>query len=479
MVPPGLWDTHDGGNSTMPDMPGPRGKTFAGPWLEQQIILSAMVGFVSILIFGLWKRHYPKIYMARHHIQGSALPYQQIRNSVFGWILPTLLYSDHSALHTVGLDGAVALLFLKMGFVYLVLSSLWAVFVLIPVHYYTNGWIDGVKPGETFGEAEPVTLAMESLAKPRDPLPFIPLPNIVTRDTLYENTQLVSTFFYSLLAMWVLSRTYAVFISFRQGHAGVQPNTRTARTVEIRQLPDHLVSEDELWGYFSDIRLDVENISILKKTRVLDKLLSKRSHALFRLEKAWNTWITDPTEAQNYDPEQIREQTKHMMRPPAPGAAPFVAAAVQSNRPRPTMVRPWWNLLGPRVDLIDQLSYEFNTLDEAVSRMRASSFEHGHTAFVTFKNAWSAVRIHLAYMTANCQPSRSLPHAWLFLHGACGGTARYYLGQRGDKRLGSPTSAMDYVVYDWRAAYFHALDRFCVSDAGQLERNQAIHALVG
>lgn len=386
----GPWDLPSGNNETVPDMPGPRGKTFAGPWLQQQIVLSLSIGFVSMLVFGVWKRHYPAMYLARHHAQGSALPYQKMRNGIFSWIAPTILYSDHSVLHTVGLDGAVALLFLKMGFVYLTLSTLWAVFILMPVNYYSNGWVDGVKPGETPGDNIDIMLITKK--QPKDPLPFLPFPSIVTRDTLYENTQLLSTFLYSLLAMWILRRTYHVFITYRQGHACLQRGSETARTVEIRMLPDHLRTIESLESYFGDIHLDVEHVSLLKDTQLLDKLLIRRAKKLQRLERVWYKWIGGTT-VENFDPDAIREQTLAVSEAPRPGDPPVVGAMISTDRPRPMTLVYSWRKWGQRVDLIDQLSYEFASLDAAVRALRESQFRDGRTAFVTFRHAWSSVRV--------------------------------------------------------------------------------------
>jgi len=388
-------------NDSLPERPGPRGRRFDGPWLQQQILLSLAVGLASVILFGMWKRAYPSLYMARYREQGSALPYRRIRNGIVSWILPTLLYSDHSLRHTAGLDAAVALLFLKMGFAYMTLASLWSILVVMPVNYYSNGWIDGVKRGEvpndtsTFLGTTPATpldtvLKAASKRTPRDPLPFLPLPSIVTRDTLYENTQLVSTFLYSLLALYILWRTYTVFISFRQGHAGISQRAVTSRTVELRRLPEHLTTAEALASYFAEVRLTVESVIILQDTTEIDKLLVRRVRALHRLEAAWVSYVGCPADADEYDPETISTQTASMLTPARPGAPPIVGAQVRSLRPRPTHRMTWWNLRSPRIDTIDQLSYEFATLTAAVQEARDAPLKRMHTAFVTFKNAWSA-----------------------------------------------------------------------------------------
>lgn len=373
-------------NETIPERPGPRGKTFEGPWLEQQVVLSLIVGLIATLAFGVWKRHYPAVYLARHHLQGSALPYERMRKSMFGWILPTLLYSDHSVLHTVGLDAVTALLFLKMGFMYFTLISMWSVFVLMPVHYYTNGWIDGVRPGESVGDAT----IMRHLRKPKEPLPLLPVPNIVTRDTLYENTQLVSTFLYSLLAMLMVWRAYQVFITFRQSHSGSLRDTDIARTVKVDMLPSHLANKDALMSYFASIRMDVEDVCVLRNTTKLDKLLERRAKSLFKLERLWYTWIGQDNSIENYDPRAIEEQTLAMMEPPQPGDAPIVGSLIRARRPRPRTHLQQYRLTSKSVDAIDFASYVYASLDRAVREMREAHFSYTRTAFVTFQNTWSA-----------------------------------------------------------------------------------------
>lgn len=376
------------GNQTEPELPGLIGMRLEGPWMQQQILFSLSIGAVSLLVFGVWKRHYPSMYLGQYTQQGSALPYDKMRNSILGWILPVVLYSDHSVLHMVGLDGAVALLFLKMGFAYLVLASLWAAFVLIPVNYYSNGTVDGLRDGELDGRNATLIATLKHM--PREPLPYLPFPKLFTRDALYENTQLLSTYVYSLLALYVLWRTYTVFIRFRQGHALTQLKTQTARTVEVREIPTHLANEEALISYFRELRLEVECLSVLQDTKALDVLLLRRIQVLRRLERTWSAYVGDPARARNYDPEAIRQETLALRAPPTPRAAPKVGAQVTvAGKKRPT-VHASWNPCAPRVDAIDALSFQFAELDRAVQEKREQVFVHGHTAFVTFTHASSA-----------------------------------------------------------------------------------------
>lgn len=385
-------DAH--GNSTAPGVPNlPTNMHYEGPWLQQQIILSLGVGLVSLLVFGLWKRRYPSFYFGRHRRYGSPLRDQRVKRDLLGWVWPTLMVPQRDVLKAVGLDAAASLLFLQMGFLYFAFASLWAMVVLMPVNYFHNGWIDGVtRPGSRHNkEKEP--LATNALAsKPHGPLPFLPTPSMSVRESLYANTQLVSTYVYTLLGLYMLWTSYMVFVQYRQGSAPREVHTERTRTVEVRALPPHLADEDALAAYFNEMKLYVEHIVILKKTGRLDAILKERLNVLLELELVWSTFIGDPRRAENYDPEAIRRETHEMHVPPLPGVRPVIGADVKGVRPRPTTRTTWWNPFSARVDKIDELSYKFATLDAETREMRQSSFPHGRTAFVTFKEAISAVR---------------------------------------------------------------------------------------
>ena len=189
-------------------------------------------------------------------------------------------------LQSYGLDAATGLLFLKMGFFYMACTTLWAFFVLMPVNYYQNGWIDGVSRGESMGDGSDISSAGH-VRLPASPLPYIPVPKVITRKSLYENTQLISVYFCSLLALYLFWRTYGMFIRFRQGHANQEMLTQRARTVEVRSLPAHLTDEEALAAYFGTMKLDVETVVVLKETKSLDQMLARRLAALERLEYAW------------------------------------------------------------------------------------------------------------------------------------------------------------------------------------------------
>ncbi|WFD42910.1 hypothetical protein MPSI1_001561 [Malassezia psittaci] len=385
-----------GSNSTGP-MPGPIGQQFTGPWLQQQILFSSVIGIISLIMFWLWKRRYPSLFLGRYSKQGTSLPYLTIRKTLVKWIVPVVLVSDQTVLQSVGIDGTVSLLFLKQGFVYFALLSVWSLLIVMPVNFNANGWIDGVKKTEGINfqhnQTEASILHQHKHKLPREPLPYIPFPKTIMGGAIYEYTHLVTTYVYSIVAMYVLWRAYATFIRLRQGHIRQQIESEVTRTVEVREVPEHLASHDALVAYFSELRMEVESVSILKDTRSLDRLLHRRFETLQRLEKTWTSYVGFPPNAQNYDPEKIVNETSAIETPPRPGAPPIIAPEVRvAKRARPTLRCSWsWKgPWGPRVDAIDQLSFQFAELDREAKSMRQESFKNGHTAFVTFTSATHA-----------------------------------------------------------------------------------------
>lgn len=347
---------------------------YEGPWLQQQVIFSFTLGLLCLLFFLFW---------LRRHQAGTS---RSRDDSLFGWAFQTVRHSDMRILQSYGLDAATGLLFLKMGFFYMACTTLWAFFVLMPVNYYQNGWIDGVSRGESMGDGSDISSAGH-VRLPASPLPYIPVPKVITRKSLYENTQLISVYFCSLLALYLFWRTYGMFIRFRQGHADQEMLTQRARTVEVRSLPAHLTDEEALAAYFGTMKLDVETVVVLKETKSLDQMLARRLAALERLEYAWAAWVSEPAEIP--DAEEIIAETHTMDTPPRPGAPPIIGTDVHSVRGRPQL-RISYNPFAPTLDAIDHYSYEFIKLDCEVQRLRESNFPTGHAAFVTFTDAVSA-----------------------------------------------------------------------------------------
>ncbi|TKY85352.1 hypothetical protein EX895_005514 [Sporisorium graminicola] len=432
------------GSGDNPAIPLPNQRAFEGPWFSQQLSLSIFIGVVSFFIFVIVRRRNAALFAPRTKLKGFSPLDDGHDSGYFGWIMPTLKTEEMRILQTVGLDAAILLSFLKMGFWLFFSLSCWSILVLMPVNYWQNGVLDGVSPAEDRDNAtdpnairDTVTgvwtqLLASSLRKkhdpPQEPLPQLPLPAKPAQAQLYHATHLLSAYLVTLLAMRAIWVNYQRFVRSRQLYILEILESIPARTVEIRDLPVHLRDEKALAEYFENMDMPVESTAVVRKTEGLSRLLNQRSKALQQLEKTWVQWLGNPTDAEGYDPEKImllaaganhedipsssvtddlvrisvdddrtqRDSRDDQENTRLLGGTEYNhvfngADTIRTHRPRPTLRKQWWNPFSEKVDGIDELTRQFNAVDRAVRRRRkVGRFPGGNVGFVTFESAASA-----------------------------------------------------------------------------------------
>ena len=442
---PGAGDAGNNGSDDNPAIPLPNQRAFQGPWFSQQLSLSIFIGLASFFIFAVVRRRNAAIFAPRTKLKGFSPLDDGHDSGYFGWIMPTLKTQEMRILQTVGLDAAILLSFLKMGFWLFFSLSCWSILVLMPVNYWQNGVLDGVSPAEDRDNAtdpsglrDTVTgvwtqLIFSSLKNkhdtPDEPLPQLPLPAKPPQAQLYHATHLLSAYLVTLLAMRAIWVNYQRFVRSRQLYILEILESIPARTVEIRNLPAHLRDEKALAEYFENMDMPVESTSVVRKTQGLSKLLNQRSNVLQQLEKTWVRWLGNPTDAEGYDPEKImllaaganhedlpssdvnddlvrfsvdddrsnqrrsRDdlESNRLLDGSTSGPVFNGADTIRTHRPRPTIRKQWWNPFSERVDAIDELTRQFNAVDRAVRhRRKVGRFPGGNVGFVTFQSAASA-----------------------------------------------------------------------------------------
>ncbi|KAN0065182.1 hypothetical protein ACQY0O_001679 [Thecaphora frezii] len=418
------FDDSDGGISL------PNKRSFQGPWFSQQVTLSLSIGIASFLAFNFLRTKNIALFAPRTKLKGFSPPDDGFQSRFFGWIRPTLRTHEMSILHSVGLDAAVLLSFLKMGFWLFFVMSAWCCLILMPVNYWQNGVLDGVSPAEDHRNSTETngalsTLWMEAFGadrSPRDPpLPQLPLPSPAPHALAYHFTHLVSVYLFTLLALRAIWKNYHKFVRARQLYVLEILDSIPARTVEIRDLPLHLRDDRELAEYFENMDMRVESTAVVRKVGGLSKLLTARANALNRLENAWVEWLGNPTDAEGYDPEKIMLLTasayhddssmegveagrrdrsadaahdeEALLRPSQQTSTLNISGAdtIRTKKARPTMRKKWWNPFSEKVDALGELTRRFNELDRAVrQRRKAGCFAGSKVGFVTFENAASA-----------------------------------------------------------------------------------------
>ena len=420
----------------------PNTRSFEGPWFSQQVTLSVVIGIISFLTFTLVRKHHTALFAPRTKLKGFSPLDDGLENGPFGWIWPTINMSEIRILQVVGLDAAILLSFLKMGFWLFLFISLWSTAVLMPVNYWQNGVTDGVSPDEdnrNNNGTEPnstITLSsyLDIFRKPpprTEPLPHLPAPTAPPQAMLYHAVHLLSTYVFTLLALRFIWKNYQRFVRSRQLYILEILESIPARTIEIRELPEHLRDEKALAEYFEAMDMKVESTAVTRKTEGLSKLLAARSKALHALEQAWVKWLGNPTDAQGYDPERIMllasasqhddlpapsERSDHGSEIPRSGSDLSGANTIWTKRKRPTMRANSWNPFSAKVDALDELTHRYVTLDKAVRETRkAHRFAGGKVGFVTFQDAASAVSMTTLKIASQKASFNSHPESFCFV----------------------------------------------------------------
>ncbi len=455
------------GSDDNPAIPLPNQRAFEGPWFSQQLSLSIFIGLFSFFVFVFVRRRNAALFAPRTKLKGFSPLDDGHDSGYFGWIMPTLKTEEMRILQTVGLDAAILLSFLKMGFWLFFLLSCWSVVVLMPVNYWQNGVLDGVSPAEDRDNAtdpsssrDTVTgvwtqLIFDTLKKKPDeqkePLPQLPLPTKPPQAQLYHGVHLLSTYLFTLLAMRAIWINYQRFVRSRQLYILEILESIPARTVEIRDLPSHLRDEKALAEYFENMDMPVESTAVVRNTEGLSRLLNQRSNALHRLEQTWVGWLGNPTDAEGYDPEKIMllaagahhddlpssDVTDDLVRVSVderrsddlessrllgsnPTSTVFTGAdTIRTHRPRPTMRKQWWNPFSEKIDALDELTRQFNAVDRAVRRRRKTGRFREAMSGSSLSSLQPVPRSRLRPCTT---PFRlTVPPAWLRSHGISSG----------------------------------------------------------
>ncbi|KAM0746908.1 DUF221-domain-containing protein [Meredithblackwellia eburnea MCA 4105] len=437
-----------------PGLPPAQLGKYRGPWLSTQLTLSLAVGLSSFLFFCFARKveKWRALYSPRTLLKGfSPHEVHEKQHTFFGWILPTLRTSEFTVLQIVGLDAAVLLSFFRTCFLFFLTCTALAFSILVPINYRENGTSEGV-PKEDQNDtllllfpSSPFSTLVSNGTSSNNLLPTIlKPPKVMHGSTLYLTSHLVFTYIFTILALFLIRKTYARFIPLRQLFSLELAHSVPARTVMLTELPPHLRSERALAEYFEKLvvsseegasGLGVESVTVVRAVGGMKELLERRTKALVVLEKAWAKWVGNPVPAEGkkavfgYDPVveverivegpegDVEDATGEQQRRtgttegtlvdldeenvPNPlhseGArededdlearllAPSRPNIINPNKKRPTIRKPFW-FYGKKVDALEYYAEEFRKADEVVKVRRRGKFRPTGVAFVTFES---------------------------------------------------------------------------------------------
>ncbi|KAJ5093097.1 hypothetical protein N7456_008958 [Penicillium angulare] len=378
----GLGDKSDGGARRG------WGDQIDGRDLYTQFIISFALGLGAFLSFCVLRPKWAELYAARRQQRSSASRLPELPDSFFGWIPVLYRITDEEVLQSAGLDAYVFLSFFKYSIRLLLSVFVFAVGIILPVHYrYTGrygvpGWDDDTTPGEN------KTMRAIKLLGRKDTDPVTDPP--------YLWIYVVFPYIFSGLAIYMLLQETNRIIHTRQTYLGNQTST-TDRTVRLSGIPSELKTEDEIKDFVEGLRVGkVETVTLCRKWFELDALVDERMQVIRSLERAWTKHI-------GYKRPRSDDNTLPLTRQPPHSSSRSIDSDDENaqllsegerahvsgySNPRPK-TRIWYGPLKLRfrsIDAIDYYEEKLRKIDDHIIAAREKEYPPTEIAFVTMES---------------------------------------------------------------------------------------------
>ncbi|KAK6357481.1 hypothetical protein TWF718_001791 [Orbilia javanica] len=349
--------THGGGNGL--DSCGD-GRDFTDPRsgttdLVTQLTISVAMGMSAFLSFCVLRPRWNTLYGARKASQAATLP--DLPTSFFGWIPALYKISEEEVLSAAGLDAYVFLGFFKMCMKMISVFLFFGLFVVSPLHWKYEGksGFDFNRPGSPNDTCANNTAhswnsnGFYNAFKDDDDEEGPKIP----KNTAWLTSYLVFVYFFTGVAVYFLYDQTKKVANVRQKYLSRQ-STITDRTIRVSGVPEHLRNESGLKDFIEGLRIGkVENVTICRDWKELDKLMDTRMKVLRKLENAW--------------------------------------IAPKGQDPRDRVVKSgWFGLYGKSINPIEQYTSMLEDLDRLVQETRQKEFKPVPMAFVTLDSVAAA-----------------------------------------------------------------------------------------
>lgn len=373
-----------------------------------QIVLSLLLGIGAFLAFCFLRPRWKDLYAARKRTKNAAVSLPELPDTTFGWIMPLWRITDQQVLASAGLDAYVFLTFFKMAMKFLLVTLLFSLIVIKPVHdaYPDDDDDDDPRGNGTHSNHTDVLVRM-GLKRSMNLLegngtgggggnwtvPFFP-DNL---ETDYLWMYVVFAYLFSTILIYLVIATTRQVIEVRQEFLGTQA-TITDRTIRLSGIPNELQDEERIKEFIENLEIGhVERVLLCRNWKELDDAMAKRMDLLRRLEEAWTIHLghqrlqrdleTLPI-AQAPDQEGNTDddagENGDLIGTGGSVIRPF-------KRPRPTATIRYgrFGLRRKQVDAIDYYTERLREADENVRRLRKQEFAPTPLAFVTMDSVAS------------------------------------------------------------------------------------------
>ncbi|KAG0233519.1 hypothetical protein BGX31_004812 [Mortierella sp. GBA43] len=337
--------------------------------LKTQLAISIGLGVTSFLIFCVLRTRWTVLFAPRSKLRRHTPPVLSSR--FFAWVPELLRISEDELLDCVGLDAVMLLRFFHSSMKLFATCMIPGLLVIMPVNMYsTSEGHEPTDPDDNDGPQETMLL--------------------------YLITQFTFTWVFSVLATYMIWRTYEGYIDLRRRFLLKHRNAIVNRTIMVIGLPSHLQNDRNLATFYESLGVGtVESAHVCRHVTSLKRVLEQRTRALRALELAYTEYYGNPSGRPDYDPKAIAadatpSSSADGVQDPRPGTSSAeTQPLLNGNITRRPTIR--LGLFGEEMDKIDHCRKIFTELDQKVQRLRMSrAFVTTNTGFVTFEDMHDA-----------------------------------------------------------------------------------------
>ncbi|KAJ3124233.1 hypothetical protein HK098_001295 [Nowakowskiella sp. JEL0407] len=393
------------------------------------VISFSTVGLLCFLIFCGVRTQFKDIYSPRRVLKVGAPP--KLPTGYFNWIPVVYNIPESFIISTVGLDAAMFLRFLKMGYQLFGVLTILGIGIIAPVNYFSSTPEQPIfhKFPRNFNET--VFIRAISVAN-------------VPAGSKFLNVHLIFTWIFSFVSYAFIIRFYRSYVQLKQKYTEHMLRKTNLMKIELRTImvygiPTSLRHEVDLAAYFESLNLGrVEQVVLCRRWTQLRRAVSLRAYYLHQVETiltniALNEETSTPANhGKKYSPLQWFAFLRGLIRgntslPAAPNRNEREIARETLSKPdttadendvvyneiirkinsydpiyRPTHRTGSMGLFGEVVDSAEYYLKQFKVWDRKVVKLRdlADTSTPTSVGFVTFESPQSAVLAAQAVLDA-------------------------------------------------------------------------------
>ncbi|OUM63314.1 hypothetical protein PIROE2DRAFT_10155 [Piromyces sp. E2] len=349
------------------------------PYKKQATTITSI--FSSIIIYGGSGLLLFLVFVFSEQKSNVCAP-PKIPKGMFSWINTTIRIKESFVLHSVGLDAAVFLRFIKTGIYLFTIMSFMGVLIILPINY----------AGGEIRESDPINAYEFSEL---NVIQQMTIQNIGAKSLSFR-IHIVFTWIFSILVYCFIFRFYNSVRVLKEEYITKIANNKfedliQLRTIMLFGLPEELRDEESLEMYFNSLRIGkVENTVICRKYASLRKSLSQRAKFMKKIERMYCNWVNFPKNP-NRCWEKEKENNNNIYKEELNLSIPNSEYKGRTKRFKNKEKK--YIFFGEEYDELEYNISEFLEWDYKVRNLRDYPYESTPTpvAFVTFESPISAV----------------------------------------------------------------------------------------